>query len=157
MAYGNHQGLALLQELESAKEDRAEIKRMMAANAAALAQLAQFKEMQMVKNEIFEDFRKSSMVRSDDTSDIVHLLAASSDAYMDIRNRFMDVYRRDKMNQFSSAGTKTIAKGNLKAHGGDCLIDALLFHSAKRSDADLFVDIYGISVDDVLLLRKYVK
>ena len=36
-------------------------------------------------------------MRCDDIPGVVHLFASSSDAYMDIRNRFLDVYRRDNL------------------------------------------------------------
>lgn len=78
----------------------------------------------------------------------------SSDAYLDTRNRFMDVYRRDKLNDTSSNLTRSIEKGNLKTHGGDCGVDASLFGVDKRSDFELFMEIYEVSVKNVLLLCK---
>ena len=89
MAYGNGQGLSLLQELESAKEDRERIRHiidMQAQQAAAINDLAHFKEAQDVKNELFESLCRSTSLRVNDISGAVHLLSSASEAYLDIRN-----------------------------------------------------------------------
>lgn len=54
-------------------------------------------------------------------------LATSLDAYKLLRNRFIGTCKRDKLGTATEADRKFIAKGNAWAHGGDAVVDAMLY------------------------------
>lgn len=51
-------------------------------------------------------------------------------------------------------GTKHIREGNLVTHRADVLADAELYGSKVRRDKNVFIKIYGISVNQTTQLGK---
>jgi hypothetical protein len=85
----------------------------------------------------------------------VEVLKDSSEGYMRIRDRFLDVFLRDVENLPQFKWSKVIAEGNKAAHNGDAVADASLFESGYRNDEALMVRIYGLTYQQVLTLSKY--
>lgn len=73
----------------------------------------------------------------------------SSDNYLSIRRRFLEVYQRDvKGGEFRDH--KAIQKGNIVAHEGDALGDAMVYTRDGRQDRKLFRELYGLDHTQVL-------
>ena len=82
-------------------------------------------------------------------------LIQSSEGYRAIRRRFLDVYQRDIKGIKEFKGSKAIQTGNLRAHEGDALGDAVLFNHDGRSDSYLYRELYGLDFEQVLNFRMY--
>ena len=82
------------------------------------------------------------------------LLMQNSDNYLDIRHRFLETYQRDIMNNPAFRGSAAIKAGNSKAHDGNALADAALYHRDRRSDTRLYRDLYGLDYREVLELNS---
>lgn len=83
----------------------------------------------------------------------VGLLVQSSDGYLTIRRRFLDVYKRDVLGELT--GSKAIQEGNSIAYEGDALGDAVLFDRDHRTDARIYRELYGLDYKQVLEFRTY--
>ncbi|KAI9781005.1 MAG: hypothetical protein M1816_002602 [Peltula sp. TS41687] len=84
----------------------------------------------------------------------VEVLREASIGYRQIRNRFLDVYRRDVIGDPDGRWTKPIGLGNAAAHNGDAVVDAYLYYLGERQDTTSFVEIYGLLPEKVLSLRR---
>jgi hypothetical protein len=85
---------------------------------------------------------------------IQHLTAAG-EGYFKIRQRFLNVFRRDVLQDPAAQWTPMINAGNAAAHYGDAITDAGIFKSGVRKDASLMVKVYGLTPSQVLSLSKY--
>jgi len=75
---------------------------------------------------------------------------ALQNEYSQVRNRFISVFKRDKLNAANKSDYKIIDKGNMPAHGADALADAELYTSLNlRSDTATFVILYGLHPERV--------
>ena len=106
LVYANSGGHGILEELEQIKR-KTDI--LMARDETRTSQ-------------IDEHQKKISSLESR-----VRLLVQSSEGYLSIRRRFLDVYTRDIKAMDELKGSKAIREGNLIAHEGDALEDAVLF------------------------------
>jgi hypothetical protein len=61
--------------------------------------------------------------------DRVSSLIISLDAYKPLRNRFISVYKRDKLNNATDADKRIIGVGNAWARGDEAVVDAMLYSS----------------------------
>ena len=52
---------------------------------------------------------------------------ATTDSYFAVRSRFFAVFLRDRIGKINRADQKLINEGDFAAHGGDPLIDAMVF------------------------------
>lgn len=84
----------------------------------------------------------------------VKILALASEGYRKIRNRFLDVYRRDVLNDATGQGYQEIGDGNEAAHGGDAVVDASLYTSDERRDEGVLIELYGLSAIQISQLGK---
>lgn len=91
------------------------------------------------------------------TQNQVHIrnLTTASEGYFKIRQRFLDIFRRDVLQESTAQWTPLIGAGNAAAHQGDAITDAGLFASGARQDVSLMVKIYGLTHTQVLSLSKY--
>jgi polyhydroxyalkanoate synthesis regulator phasin len=76
-------------------------------------------------------------------------LKLASDGYRRLRNRFINVYRRDVLGDVSHQEYQQISDGNNAAHGGDAVTDASLYTSWERNDEDVFIHLYGLSSNQI--------
>ena len=77
-------------------------------------------------------------------------LIESSEGYLSIRRRFLAIYRRDVKGEEVLQGSETIPEGNMRAHEGDALGDAILFDRDQRRDRSLYRELYGLDHTQVL-------
>ncbi|KAJ9301283.1 hypothetical protein DTO271G3_1418 [Paecilomyces variotii] len=81
-----------------------------------------------------------------------------------IRNRFLSVYKRDKMDQENSLNALTwsdkywVKEGNQAAHGGHCKRDAELYYDVdRRSDSHVYAELYGFHPAVVRTIGTYLS
>lgn len=141
ITYGNQAGRSLLEERHEMKEMMKRLEAKMANNETQMAN----NQTQMANNE----------TQIADLQSRVKALTQSSEGYRKIRNRFLDIYRRDVLGDIGKQGLKNISEGNIAAHEGDAVADAELFTSGKRSDDDVLIDLYGLSSSRISDLGKY--
>ena len=85
----------------------------------------------------------------------VKILTRTSEGYRDIRDRFLEVCKRDVLGGVDRKGYQKINKGNVAAHEGDAIADTELYISGKRSDEDVLTYLYGLTVNQISRLSKY--
>jgi hypothetical protein len=124
--YGNPTGLGLLEERQEMKERITRIESEIASH----------------KNQI-TDLRHR-----------VTALTISSEGYQKIRHRFLDIYRRDVIEDVDPKGRKNIREGNEAAHEGDAISDAQLYISEERSDEGVLIGLYGLTSAQISRLGK---
>ena len=76
-------------------------------------------------------------------------LKLASEGYRRIRNRFINVYRRDVLGQVTHQEHQQISDGNNAAHGGDAVTDASLYTSNERHDEGVLIGLYGLSANQI--------
>jgi len=141
LVYGNSGGHGILEELEQMK---GKIDILMAKDETKTSQIDEH------QTKIDEHQKKISSLESR-----VRRLVQSSGGYLSIRRRFLDVYKRDIKAIEELKGSKAIRKGNLIAHEGDALGDALLFDRDQRTDRSIYRELYGFDHGQVLDFRMY--
>jgi hypothetical protein len=138
--YGNQTGLNLLDTFSDCKE-------MMKRSEAGIVTLTT--EVAGLKSEVaglkLEGAGLKIQVRD---------LTLSSGGYRSIRNRFIEVYRRDVMRNITKEGYEMIGNGNEAAHHGDVIADSAFYLSYQRYDEDTFIHIYGLSASQLKLFGK---
>ncbi|KAA8892897.1 hypothetical protein FN846DRAFT_788650 [Sphaerosporella brunnea] len=92
----------------------------------------------------------SQKIKSASLEDRVSDLTSSLEAYKLLRNRFISTFKRDKLASATEADTRFIAAGNTWAHGGDAVVDALLYTgTGGRRDFTAFEKLYGFRPETV--------
>jgi hypothetical protein len=84
----------------------------------------------------------------------IEQLKAASIGYRKIRHRFIDTFKRDVQGYNGPDGRKRIYDGNVAAHHGDLVTDALLYSLRERDDMKTLEDLYGLSAPEIELLGK---
>lgn len=86
------------------------------------------------------------------------VLTKSSEGFLVIRRRFLDVYKRDVVGMTDLRGSPAIFQGNVVAHHGDALTDAYIYNRDSRKDFAVFRQPYGLDRHQVLNygMRNYV-
>jgi len=82
----------------------------------------------------------------------VRVLRASAEGYVQIRARFIENFRKHVLNE-APINPNIIRTGNVAAHEGDAVADALLYRTERRSDQHIFRLLYGFTHDEVLKLE----
>ncbi|KAA8894186.1 hypothetical protein FN846DRAFT_975501 [Sphaerosporella brunnea] len=71
-------------------------------------------------------------------------------AYKLLRSRFISTFKRDKLANATEADKRIIGTGNAWAHGGDAVVDALLYTgTGGRRDFKAFEKLYGFLPETV--------
>jgi hypothetical protein len=135
LTYGNELGRELLEDRHNMKEI---MKRL---DAEQKEMKTQQKEM---KTQIADLQHQNA-----DLQRHVEDLKLASEGYRKIRNRFINVYRQDVLRDVSHQEYQQIGDGNNAAHGGDAVTDASLYTSWERHDEDVFIQLYGLSVNQI--------
>ncbi|PUU82416.1 hypothetical protein B9Z19DRAFT_968195 [Tuber borchii] len=91
-----------------------------------------------------------------------HLLKLATIDYKRVRGRFVSVYKRDILKIRTAWDKMIIDSGNVSAHEGDALIDALLYEYnsvGARPDFFVFIQLYGMNPQEVVKLthRETIK
>ena len=74
----------------------------------------------------------------------VDTLESLSKEYLEIRNHFIEFYKRDTQRPYDE---KVVKEGNLAAHGGDVLADVSFFAKSNRTDTWVLFELYGQPYD----------
>ena len=75
--------------------------------------------------------------------------------YLAMRNRRLDIFKRDFRHEPGNQNRQMFADGNEAAHDGDAVGDAFLYTTGKRDDEDLLIELYGLISEDIMTLGKY--
>jgi hypothetical protein len=98
----------------------------------------------------------SQKIKSASLEDRVSDLTSSLEAYKLLRNRFISTFKRDKLASATEADTRFIAAGNTWAHGGDAVVDALLYTgTGGRRDFTAFEKLYGFRPETVQRISEF--
>ena len=138
--YGNPKGLSLLESLydnlERTKRLESEISQLKLRDDSQQAQL------------------DSQQAR-------INTLEEASQGFRNIRNRFLETYKRDWYDRPGQQSHVLIQQGNTSAHGGNAAVDSLLytdpFMSPSRSDERVYVSLYGLTPNQVRRLGMYLS
>ncbi|KAL2056070.1 hypothetical protein ABVK25_003713 [Lepraria finkii] len=143
LVYANSGGHGILGELD-------DMKKTMAILTAKTSQIDEYrKEIDEHRKEIDEHQKEISSLKNR-----VKLLVQSSEGYLLIRRRCLDVYKRDIKGMEELKGSKAIREGNQIAHEGDALGDAVLFDRDQRTDKMIYRELYGLEHNQVLDFQK---
>ncbi|RPA91705.1 hypothetical protein L873DRAFT_1712766 [Choiromyces venosus 120613-1] len=84
-------------------------------------------------------------------TDYVSMLRHAGPDYKRVRNRYLTVFKRDKLKETLKQSDRNIIEhGNVTAHSGDAAIDALLYDGTEgRQDPYVFEALYGLHPSDV--------
>lgn len=82
-------------------------------------------------------------------------LCSSSPGYNRARIRFLDTYRRDNSPTDTNSGKSTFIHQDDIPRVGDASTDAGLYLSQLRFDEDLFIEIYGMTVQQISRLGLF--
>lgn len=89
-----------------------------------------------------------------DLQDRVEILTTDVEGYHGIRHRFTDTHRRDAPRNVTEQGSIRINEGNIAAHEGDAITDAMLYITHQRDDEDVLISLYGLTADQIWFLSK---
>jgi hypothetical protein len=81
-------------------------------------------------------------------------LTLSSEGYRKLRDRFLNVYRRDMLENTDRQGYKKISEGHKAAYHGDAIADASLYTSGRRVDERILTELYGLTANQISYLGK---
>ncbi|KAI9776024.1 MAG: hypothetical protein M1839_000626 [Geoglossum umbratile] len=161
LAFGNLPGHRLLEEQEEGRLERTTQKLINAHNQQKSAgqdqKIAHLEQKSIGQDQKIAHLEQKNIGQDQKIADLntqVNELKILNDSYMKIRNRFLDVYRRDIWNEAEAQGTQAIKDRNRAAHHGDAVADASLYESCQREDESLLVEIYGFSAREILSLSR---
>lgn len=123
--WGNSKGLSVLERLDQMDEQQKRITFL----------LAETKHLKGVTETLTNE---------------VEALKMTTESYLSVRSRFFAVFLRDKLLKVTHADKKIIADGNMAAHCGDPLVDAVMFKKKIRSDDKTYYLLYGMQWQRVL-------
>ncbi|KAG0133744.1 hypothetical protein HOY82DRAFT_639467 [Tuber indicum] len=86
----------------------------------------------------------------------VFILREAGPEYKSVRNRYLSVFKRDILKEILKPWDRTIIEaGNVTAHSGDAVIDALLYDGIEgRPDTYVFEALYGLHPFDVKRITR---
>ncbi|KAI9825193.1 MAG: hypothetical protein M1826_007050 [Phylliscum demangeonii] len=145
--WGNRKGLTVMEKLDYLAAATAGLEAETAALEAATAGL---EATEAAKSAAWD-------AELDKVKDELALLKASSDGYLQIRNRFVAVYRRQVLKDAKPHDCGLIDVGNGAAHYGDPVTDALLYEREIRFDDRTYISLYGMDWGRVLRCRDDLK
>ncbi|KAI9812980.1 MAG: hypothetical protein M1826_002571 [Phylliscum demangeonii] len=132
--WGNRKGLTVMEKLDYLEAKTAGLE---AESAGLDAELAGLKATLAAKTRARDE-------ELDKMKEELALLKASSEGYLQIRNRFLAVYRRDVLMNATGDDRAMIEVGNGAAHDGDPVTDALLYEREIRFDDRTYISLYGM-------------
>ena len=155
VVYGNGNGLVLLEEVSELRRD---VKALL-SEVKTVAMKDSKREKEDLKR---EEERKECKEEMQALQTKVTQLSQCTQDYMKIRKRYIAFYERDfKGRDFK--GSDAIEGGNIRAHVGDAVADAMLFDEDSTLDKTLYEELYGLEPTkvlewngtyDIILLRK---
>jgi predicted nuclease with TOPRIM domain len=137
--YGNQSGRELLEERHDIKERMKRLEDELTKETTSCQN-----EIAGLQNEI-----AGLQHHVTDLQHHVKDLKLASEGYRRIRNRFINVYRRDILGHVTHQEHQQISDGNNAAHGGDAVADASLYTSHERNDERVLIELYGLSANQI--------
>lgn len=129
LTYGNKGGLRILESLRQLERDRQKAD-------------AKFKVLEdLLERHDREIFSQKAQIR---------ILTTTSKGYNQIRRRFLEVYKRDAGLVSEPGYSSAIVQGNMAAHHGDALSDAMIYEQDHRTDERVYQQLYGLDHTKVL-------
>ncbi|RPA91754.1 hypothetical protein L873DRAFT_1794718 [Choiromyces venosus 120613-1] len=104
------------------------------------------------QRDVLKDRKITSLEdKANSLEDQLYTLKISIQEYSLVRNAFISIFKRDKLNNVTELDIDIIRKGNRMVHGGDAVMDALLYEGLNgRRDSSTFKELYGIHPADVV-------
>ena len=140
LRWGNEGGLSTLEKLDGALE---ELRELGPKVKVLEAQLATIQEQLATTQE--------QLAITQDEMQNVKMLSAG---YLQVRSRFISTFRRDVLHDTDIFDRRTIMEGNIVAHSGDAVLDALLYRDHVRTDFRIYIKLYGMTWGEVLAHSK---
>ena len=137
--YGNQSGRELLEERHDIKERMKRLEDELTKETTSCQN-----EIAGLQNEI-----AGLQHHVTDLQHHVKDLKLASEGYRRIRNRFINVYRRDVLGHVTHQEHQQISDGNNATHGGDAVTDASLYTSGERHDEDVLIKLYELSANQI--------
>jgi uncharacterized protein (DUF3084 family) len=159
--YGNQAGRGLLEDRQDMKERMKRLNDWMAKIDTQMAKMnTQTAKMNTQMAKMDTQMAKMDTQMADhqaqiaDLQDRVEILATDVEGYHGIRHRFTDTHRRDVPRNVTEQESIRINEGNIAAHEGDAIIDAMLYITHQRDDEDVLISLYGLTADQIWFLSK---
>ncbi len=146
VVFGNSRGLTLLQERDALMRLPGRITLLEGQIKSIIDERDNNKEVMKLREEV------KSLTH--EVKDIKAIQQAILPITLQIRSRFIEVYKRDVLEN-EMIGYNAIARGNESAHTGNSVADALLYEQGIRTDRNIFTLLYGFTYDQVLVIRKF--
>ena len=89
-----------------------------------------------------------------DLQHCIKALPLASGGYRKTRHRFLEVYRRDILDNVDKQGRRKIGEGNEAAHNGNTVTDASLCTSGERRTETILVSLHGLTANQISILSK---
>ena len=134
--WGNPRGLTTLERLDDLDKRNADLDTRMA---------------EMDKRNAAMDERNVDLIATVGTlQDELRAMKLSSSAYLEVRNRFISTFKRDKLQNANKQDLATIRRSNIGIHSGDALLDAVAYQKRLRRDTETYEELYGMPWSTVL-------
>ena len=134
--WGNSRGLTVLECLDEMKKEIIKIK---ADNTAS-----DLKATALDLKATALDLKVNTMEDELNTMKLIHT------EYLEVRNRFLSMAKRDQLGTASPKDYQIIRHGKVLVHTGDALCDAMLYKKRLRRDDETFQTLYGMAWSRVL-------
>ena len=144
ITYGNPKGRGILEDLHDLKEMMKRLEGRITSQQTQITSQITSQQTQIT----------SQQTEISDLQYRVKALSLCSEEYRKIRNRFLEYYRQDILDDTDKHGKKRTHQGNEAAHEGDAIADAELYTSGERADESVLVDLYGLSAIQIAQLGK---
>lgn len=133
-AWGNESGLSLLQEIRNLRSELRE---------------------QGAKLESQTSWTSSLNSQVSRLTSEVSCLKRFSEDFLLVRCRRIENYTKYVLHSLDPERRARINTGNELVHDGDAVADASVYTTRLRKDTQVFEELYGLSVQDVVTLGKY--
>ena len=111
----------------------------------------QYSKTEAIEQELLalkESFRAAEEKRDverDNLMNLVEMLQQGNTTLMEMRNRFLSVFKRDKTtSQLDTLDRGWISSGNVIAHAGSSKFDSTLYNKKGRQDIGVYKQLYGL-------------
>lgn len=146
LTYGNEHGLDILDRLISVERDNLKSQAKMDILARE-----NFKTQTTLADLVQTTSSRINLLEAQNRA-----LAISSNGYMQIRRRFLEVFKREWGITPEHGYSFEIHQGNKAAHHGDAVTDAIITKQDNRDDKSAYEILYGLTPDEVLAISTLI-
>jgi hypothetical protein len=134
-------------ELATNGKQHDEISALKQANLTLRDEISTLKEANLSLQDQISNLKQESSLMEHNLvtkSDQITALEQCSSLLLDIRHRFLSVYKRDnKILPLTQHDDEWVMSGNLEAHCGNAKLDATLYFE-DRNDTAVYMSLYGV-------------